>query len=256
MKGIPAGHAGLSSRAGHRHGVRSRAEEGQKGQAAKVEQEEARGRSGGRRSGAELSGALTAAFLFFAGRRCSASASSAPAACSNPEILIEGGEALRDRQYAPTLPPTARRSKRRSLRAGRARPRPTSRWPISTTMPAAIAGEQPRHRAAGRRGQGPARGLSRAPDPGPDSVAAARVSLAASKAGQFARFHDGSRRPATRARNHRLAGARRGHAQPAATPPIEAELAKQLTAGRPARRDRHAAVRGRRPGDEHRGRLA
>ena len=93
---------------------------------------------------------------------------------------------------------------------------------------------------------------------GPDSVAAARVALAASKAGKFAAFHDAlfaAGRPTQR--DDRAASPAAGDHAPtqARDPAIEAELKREFRTRRAAGRDRHAAVRGRRPGDEFGGRL-
>ena len=91
---------------------------------------------------------------------------------------------------------------------------------------------------------------------GPDSVVAARLSLAASKAGKFLQFHD-TLWEAGRPRPETLGSAAQAAGIPPAPPTtaVEAELKNNLPPRRQARRDRHAPVRDRRPGAERRGRL-
>ena len=121
-----------------------------------------------------------------------------------------------------------------------------------------LQGEQPRGRPAAAGGQGPARRLSRAADPRPrqrDRGAAVARSVEARPLRPVPRRLVGGRAAGA---GHDRQGRRRPPAsppQPTHDPAIEAELKRNIEARRPARRDRHALVRRRRPGDERRGRL-
>lgn len=146
---------------------------------------------------------------------------------ANPEIIMEAGDALRDKQFAQTLAPI-----RNSLETPF-----HSSWK-GATQPQVVMTYFFDYACGYCRQSNPdierliaenkdLRVIYRElPILGPDSVAAARVSLAASKAGKFAAYHDalyaaGRPSPDTIALAARAAGV---PAQPANDPAQEAEL--------------------------------
>jgi protein-disulfide isomerase len=148
---------------------------------------------------------------------------------ADPHILIEAGEALRDRQYAPVLA---------QYRAQIETPFGTS-WK-GAAKPAVTLVEFYDYACSYCKASNPAidRLLAEYPDLrvvfrefpilGPQSVAAARLSLEASKAGRFAQFHDtlweaGRPGPESLAVASEAAGI---SPEPVESPEIEAELRK------------------------------
>ena len=110
---------------------------------------------------------------------------------NDPQILVEGGEALKDRQFEPVLA-----ANRAALETPFA-----SSWKGARKPDVTVAyffdyacGYCRRTNPDLERLVAEDKGVRvvyrELPILGPDSVAAARVSLAASKAGRFARFHD------------------------------------------------------------------
>ena len=87
---------------------------------------------------------------------------------------------------------------------------------------------------------------------GPNSVAAARLSLAASKAGRFSQFHDALYAAGRPAPETNAAAAARGQhpAEALGRPGDRGRAQEELPARRAARRDGNAAVHRRRPGAE------
>ena len=86
---------------------------------------------------------------------------------SDPKILPDAVDALRDAQYAPVLADNRAAIETPFASSWKGAAKPTSPWSNSSIMPAPIARPATRHRSAAQRGQGPARGLSRAADPRP-----------------------------------------------------------------------------------------
>jgi hypothetical protein len=84
--------------------------------------------------GGLVGAALMAAFLFLVAPQWLGPRIVRAGFLQQPEILIEGGEVLKERQYEPVL------AANRSVHPGKARQSPTSPSPISTITPAAIAG--------------------------------------------------------------------------------------------------------------------
>ncbi len=150
---------------------------------------------------------------------------------ADPQILVDAGDALRDRQYAPVLA---------QYRAAIDTPFGTS-WKGSS-KPTATLVEFYDYACPYCKSSNPALERLVKEDPGlrvvyrelpilgPDSVIAARLSLEASKAGRFVQFHDAlwvAGRPSTEtiAQASAAAGIT---AQPTASPDIEAELKKNF----------------------------
>lgn len=110
---------------------------------------------------------------------------------ANPDILVEASDALRDRQYAPTL--AARRASIEtpyySSWKGAAKPDVTLTYYYDYACGYCRKSNPDIERLLAED-----RGLRvvfrELPILGPESVAASRVALAASKAGKFAAFHD------------------------------------------------------------------
>ena len=148
---------------------------------------------------------------------------------ADPQVLVDAGEALRDRQYAPILA---------QHRAEIETPFGTS-WK-GASKPEVVLVEFYDYACQYCRASNPDLDRLLKEDPGlrvvfrelpilgPQSVAAARLSLAASKAGRFAQFHDalwaaGRPGPETLAAASEAAGI---PPQPSESPDIEAELRK------------------------------
>ena len=146
---------------------------------------------------------------------------------SNPEMIIEAGEALRDKQYASTLAPirASLETPFHSSWKGAAKPDVTMTYFFDYACGYCRQSNPDIERLMAED-----KGLRviyrELPILGPESVAAARVSLAASKAGKFAQYHDalyaaGRPGPDTIALAARAAGV---PAQPVDDPAQEAEL--------------------------------
>ena len=179
-----------------------------------------------------LVGALaTAALLLFAVPDFAASRLVRAGMISDPQILVDASDALRDRQYAPVLA---------QYRAQIETPFGTS-WK-GASKPDVVLVEFFDYACPYCKASNPAidrlvaedKGLRvvyrELPILGPDSVTAARLSLAASKAGRFGQFHDalwaaGKPGPQTLAAASQAAGI---PAQPVESQDIEAELKKNF----------------------------
>lgn len=150
---------------------------------------------------------------------------------AHPDILVATADALRDRQYAPTL----------AAQRGAIETPFGSSWK-GAAKPDVVLVEFHDYACPYCKTSNPIverlisedQGLRVVyrdlPILGPDSVAAARVALTASKAGRFAQFHDamyagGRPSPETVASAARAAGV---SPQPAADPQIEAELKRNF----------------------------
>ena len=179
-----------------------------------------------------LVGALaTAALLLFAVPDVVASRLVRAGMISDPQILVDASDALRDRQYAPVLA---------QYRAQIETPFGTS-WKGSS-KPDVVLVEFFDYACPYCKASNPAIDRLVAEDSGlrvvyrelpilgPDSVTAARLSLAASKAGRFGQFHDalwaaGKPGPQTIAAASQAAGIA---PQPVESQDIEAELKKNF----------------------------
>ena len=183
-------------------------------------------------AGGIVGSVLTAAILLFAAPQFMSSRIVRQGMLNDPQILMDAADALRDRQYAPTLA-----SQRGSIETpfasswkGSSRPKVVLVEFYDYACPYCKASNP--HVDQLLRENSDLRVVYRElPILGPDSVVAARLSLAASKAGRFRQFHDalyaaGRPAPETNAVAARVA------AIPPATEKdvaIEAELKKNFS---------------------------
>jgi protein-disulfide isomerase len=151
---------------------------------------------GGQVIGAAIGGgiigaALTAALLFFAAPQWLGPRLVRQALTSQPEILIEGSDALRDKQFAKTIAPirTALEVPFYSAWKGASRPDVTITYFFDYACGFCRKSNPDLDRLL-KEDKGLRVVYREFPILGPDSLAAARASLAAAKAGRFARFHD------------------------------------------------------------------
>jgi len=185
------------------------------------------GRWGAAISGGIIGAALTAAVLALAAPSLMGERIVRDALRTHPDILVEASDALRDRQYAPTL--DAQRAAIElpfhSSWKGAAKPEVTLTYFFDYACGYCRQSNPDIERLLAED-----KGLRviyrELPILGPESVEAARVSLAASKAGKFAEYHDalyaaGRPGPDTIAVAARAAGV---PAQPVDDPAQEAEL--------------------------------
>jgi protein-disulfide isomerase len=151
---------------------------------------------------------------------------------SKPEIIVEAGEALRDKQYAEALQPIRASLERPfySSWKGAAKPEVTLTYFYDYACGYCRQSNPDIERLL-KEDKGLRVVYREFPILGPDSVAAARVSLAASKAGKFTQYHDalyaaGRPGPDTIALAAKSAGV---PAQPTEDPAQEAELRANMT---------------------------
>ena len=182
--------------------------------------------------GGVVGSVLTAAVILLAGPSLLGERLVRDALVSKPEIIVEAGEALRDRQFAEALTP---------LRASLERPFYSS-WKGAEKPEVTLTyfydyacgycrQSNPDIERLLKEDKGLRVVYREFPILGPESVAAARVSLAASKAGRFAQDHDalyaaGRPGPETIAQAARSAGV---PAEPVEDPAQEAELRANMT---------------------------
>ncbi len=182
--------------------------------------------------GGVVGSVLTAAVILLAGPSLLGERLVRDALVSKPEIIVEASEALRDRQFAEALQP---------LRASLERPFYSS-WKGAEKPEVTLTyfydyacgycrQSNPDLERLLKEDKGLRVVYREFPILGPESVAAARVSLAASKAGKFAQYHEalnaaGRPGPEAIARAAQAAGV---PAQPAADPAQEAELRSNMT---------------------------
>lgn len=175
---------------------------------------------------------LTAGALFLAGPSLIGDRLVREALIANPEMLIDAGNALRDRQHAETLSPIRASIERpfHSSWKGAEKPEVTLTYFYDYACGYCRQSNPDIERLL-KEDKGLRVVYRELPILGPDSVAAARVSLAASKAGKFAAYHDalyaaGRPSPETIALAARAAGV---PAQPIEDPAQEAELKANMT---------------------------
>jgi protein-disulfide isomerase len=151
---------------------------------------------------------------------------------ANPEIIMDAGQALRDRQYSETLQPIRASLERPFFSSWKGAEKPDVTLTyffdyacgycrMSNPDIERLLKEESDLRVVYRE----------LPILGPDSVAAARVSLAASKAGKFVQYHDalyaaGRPGPDTIAIAAKAAGV---PSQPSEDPAQEAELRSNMS---------------------------
>ena len=151
---------------------------------------------------------------------------------SNPEMLIEAGEALRERQHAKSLDPIRAAVERPfySSWKGAAKPEVTLVYFYDYACPYCHKANPDIERLL-KEDKGLRVVYRELPILGPESVDAARISLAASKAGKFTAFYEalnvaGRPTPETIALAARAAGV---SAQPTQDPAQEAELKSNMS---------------------------
>ena len=189
--------------------------------------ESGKGSWGAAIGGGIVGAVLTAGALLLAGPSLFGQKMVRDALLSNPEMIIEAGDALRDRQFAQTLAPirASLETPFHSSWKGAAKPEVTLTYFFDYACGYCRQSNPDIERLLAED-----KGLRviyrELPILGPESVEAARVSLAASKAGKFVQYHDalyaaGRPGPDTIAVAARAAGV---SAQPVGDPAQEAEL--------------------------------
>jgi len=174
---------------------------------------------------------LTAALLFYAAPAVLSSKIVRQGLLADPAILTDAVSALRDTQYAPVLAANraAIETPFGSSWKGAAKPEVTLVEFFDYACPYCKASNPSVDRLL-QEDKGLRVVYRELPILGPDSLAAARLSLAASKLGRFSRFHDtlwASGRPApdTNAKAAQAAGIA---PQPQPDPEVEAELNRNM----------------------------
>lgn len=183
-------------------------------------------------AGGIIGAALTAGGLVLAGPSLFGERLVRDTLVANPEIMMDAGQALRDKQYAETLAPIRAALERpfASSWKGAEKPKVTMTYFFDYACGYCRQSNPDIERLIKENSD--LRVVYRElPILGPESVTAARVSLAASKAGKFNTFHDalyaaGRPGPDTVALAAKSAGV---SAQPANDPAQEAELRANMT---------------------------
>lgn len=182
--------------------------------------------------GGIIGAALTAGALALAGPSMFGERLVRDALVSQPEILVDASQALRDQQFAKTLEPIRASVERpfHSSWKGAAKPEVTMTYFFDYACGYCRQSNPDIERLL-KEDKGLRVVYRELPILGPESVAAARVSLAASKAGKFAQFHDslyaaGRPGPETIAMAAKAAGI---PADPVNDPAQEAELRANMS---------------------------
>lgn len=182
--------------------------------------------------GGIIGAALTAGVLFLAGPSLLGQRLVRDTLVSHPEIIVEAGQALRDGQYAETLQPIRAAVERpfHSSWKGAAKADVTIAYFYDYACPYCHRSNPDIERLLNENND--VRVVYRElPILGPDSVTAARVSLAASKAGKFGAYYEAlnaAGRPSPEAIAD--AAAKAGvPAQPSNDPAVEAELRANIS---------------------------
>jgi protein-disulfide isomerase len=175
---------------------------------------------------------LTAGGLVLAGPSLFGERLVRDALLSKPEIIVEAGQELRDRQYAETLQPIRASLERPFFSSWKGAERPDVTLTYFYDYACGYCRmSNPDIERLIKEDKGLRVVYREFPILGPDSVTAARISLAASKAGKFAQYHDalyaaGRPGPDTIAIAAKSAGV---SAQPTEDPAQEAELRANMT---------------------------
>ncbi|HEX2803982.1 MAG TPA: DsbA family protein [Sphingomicrobium sp.] len=189
------------------------------------------GRLGAAIIGGAIGAVLMTAILLFAAPQLLGSRLVRSGLMADPQILVDASEALRDKQYEPVL--AEHRAEIETPFAtswkGASKPDVTLVEFFDYACPYCKASNPDIERLL-REDKGLRVVYRELPILGEDSVAAARLSLTASKAGRFAQFHDalweaGRPGPQTLAVASEAAGLT---GPPSASPDIEAELKKNF----------------------------
>jgi protein-disulfide isomerase len=182
--------------------------------------------------GGVVGAALTAGLFLLAGPSLFGERMVRDALVANPEIIIDAGNALRDKQYAETLTPIRASLERPFYSSWKGAEKPTVTLTYFFDYACGYCRMSNPDIERLLREEKDLRVVYRElPILGPDSIAAARVSLAASKAGKFTQYHDalyaaGRPGPDTIAVAAKAAGV---SSQPNEDPAQEAELRSNMT---------------------------
>jgi len=182
--------------------------------------------------GGIVGAALTAGVLVLAGPSLLGARLVREALVAKPEIIVEAGEALRDRQVAETLPPIRTALERPVYSSGKGAEKPEVTMTYFFDYACGYCRtSNPDIERLLKEDKGLRVVYRELPILGPESVTAARVSLAASKAGKFAQYHDalyaaGRPGPESVTAAARTAGI---PAAPSNDPAQEAELRANMT---------------------------
>ncbi len=182
--------------------------------------------------GGIIGAALTGAVLVLAGPSLFGERLVREALVANPQIIMDAGQALRDEQYAETLDPIRASLERPfySSWKGAEKPEVTMTYFFDYACGYCRTSNPDIERLI-KEDKGLRVVYRELPILGPESVSAARISLAASKAGKFAAYHDalyaaGRPGPDTIALAAKAAGV---PAQPSDDPAQEAELRANMS---------------------------
>ena len=142
-------------------------------------------------AGGVIGSVLTAAFLFLLAPQALGPRIVREGILKDPQVLVDGGEALREKQYEPVLAANraALETPFGSSWKGASKPDVTLAYFYDYACGYCRRSNPDLERLL-KEDKGLRVVYREFPILGPDSVAAARASLAASKAGRFARFHD------------------------------------------------------------------
>ena len=141
--------------------------------------------------GGIVGAALTAGALILAGPSLFGERMVREALLANPGMLVDAGQALRDQQYAETLDPIRASVERPFFSSWKGAEKPDVTLTYFYDYACGYCRQSnPDIERLLKEDKGLRVVYRELPILGPDSVAAARVSLAASKAGKFAAYHD------------------------------------------------------------------
>lgn len=183
-------------------------------------------------AGGVIGAALTGAVLVLAGPSLFGERLVRETLVSKPEIIVEAGQALRDQQYADALQPIRALMEKPFYSSWKGAEQPKVTLTYFFDYACGYCRVSNPHIERLIKENNDLRVVFRElPILGPESVAAARVSLAASKAGKFGQFHDalyaaGRPGPDTIAQAAKTAGIPE---QPVNDPAQEAELRSNMT---------------------------
>ena len=182
--------------------------------------------------GGLVGAALTAGILVLAGPALFGERLVREALLSNPTMLVDAGEALREQQFAETIKPIRAALEQPFHSSWKGAEKPAVTLTYFFDYACGYCRQSNPHLNQLLAENKDLRVIYRElPILGPDSLTAARVSLAASRAGKFAQYHDAlyaAGRPSAEA----IAEAARAAgvpAQPIADPAQEAELRANMT---------------------------
>ncbi|HET9336759.1 MAG TPA: DsbA family protein [Sphingomicrobium sp.] len=182
--------------------------------------------------GGVIGAVLTAGALVLAGPPLFGERLVREALIAEPEMLVDAGQALRDKQFAETLQPLRASVERPFFSSWKGAEKPEVTLTYFFDYACGYCRQSnPDIERLLKEDKGLRVVYRELPILGPESVAAARLSLAASKAGKFSQFHDtlyaaGRPGPDTIALAAKAAGI---PAQPADDPAQEAELRANMT---------------------------